>query len=140
MVADAKEVSKVIRGTTIFTAIVGVVLSPIPLADELVFLPTYGVMTARLARKHGLPMRSVPWKTVMTTAVAGLAARGAVDLTVAYIPGVASVANCVSAIALTQFLGRYVDGVCNDPASARTFSVKEILGTLRKNRDAKPKE
>jgi len=46
-----------------------------------------------------------------------------VNLTVAYIPGVAAVANAVSAVALTQFLGRYIDGACSEPASTRALIV-----------------
>ncbi len=129
--ADAN-ISRLIRRTTALAGALGVVLSPIPLADELVLLPMYGVMTARVAAQRGLSLRRVPWRPVLTTAVAGLVARGLVNVTVAYIPGVAAAANAVSAVALTQFFGRYVDGACQDPEGARAFSAKEILSTLRR--------
>src|SRR5580658_1697252 len=129
-----QKVKRTIRNTSIFSAALGVVLSPIPLVDELLLLPTYGVMTTRIAKHRGLTRAAIPWKPVMATAVAGLAARAAVNVTVSYIPGVAAVANAVSAVALTQFFGRYVDAACCDPTSARAFSMKEILATLRKDR------
>jgi uncharacterized protein (DUF697 family) len=130
--APDANVDRVIRRASILSAALGVVLSPIPLADELLLLPVYGVMTTRIARQRGLATRAIPWRPVMATAAAGLAARAAVNVTVSYILGVAAFANAVSAVALTQFFGRYVDGACKDPASARAFSVKEILASLRK--------
>ena len=133
--APNANVERLIRRTSIVTAVFGVVLSPIPLADELLLLPIYGVMTARIAKDHRLSSRLIPWRPVLATAVAGLAARAAVNVTVSYIPGVAAFANAVSAVALTQFFGRYVDDACANPAGARAFSVKEILGSLRKTRD-----
>ncbi len=127
-------VNRVIRRTSVLSAALGVILSPIPLADELLLLPIYGVMAARIGRLHGLSSGQVPWKPVISTAVAGLGARAAVNLTVAYIPGVAAVANAVSAVALTQFFGRYLDGACSEPASARALSLQEILASLRRSR------
>jgi uncharacterized protein (DUF697 family) len=112
------------------------VLSPIPLADELLLLPIYGVLTSRIAKKHELPAGKLPWKPICATAFAGLAARAAINITVSYIPGVAAAANAVSAVALTQFFGRYVDDACAKPGSTRTLSVAEILETLRPKKKA----
>jgi uncharacterized protein (DUF697 family) len=124
-------VERLIRRTSLLTAALGVVLSPIPLADELLLLPIYGVLTSRIAKKHALPIAQLPWKPICATAFAGLAARAAVNITVSYIPGVAAAANAASAVALTQFFGRYVDETCAKPAGARPLSVAEILNTLR---------
>jgi uncharacterized protein (DUF697 family) len=132
-------VDRVVRRTSVLTAALGVILSPIPLADELLLLPIYGVMVARIGKAHGLSSGQIPWKPVVATAVAGLAARAAVNVTVSYIPGVAAVANAVSAVALTRFFGRYVDGACREPASARALSIQDILAalrTLRRSRDS----
>jgi uncharacterized protein (DUF697 family) len=127
------EVDRVIRRTSIATAAIGVVLSPIPLADELILLPLYAAMTTRIAKRNGLPLRRVPWRPVLSTAVAGLVARAAVDVTVSYIPVISAVANAVSAATLTHFVGRYVDGACKDPEGTKGLSVKEILETLRRS-------
>src|SRR5215472_6997913 len=125
-------VQRVVRRTSILTAGLGVILSPLPLADELLLLPIYALMTRRIGKEHGLPAAQIPWKPVTATAIAGLAARAAVNITVSYIPGVAAVANAISAAALTQYFGRYVDGVCERPEEARAVSVQEILSLLRK--------
>lgn len=129
-------VERVIRRTGLVTAALGVVLSPIPLADELLLLPIYAVMTARIGKHHALPLKAVPWRPICATAVAGLTARAAVNVTVSYIPGVAAVANATTALALTRFFGRYVDDACANPASAKRLSVQDILSTLRRRGSA----
>ena len=48
------KVRGVIRGTRLVSLGLGVVLSPIPFADELVLLPVYGAMTAAIARAQEL--------------------------------------------------------------------------------------
>lgn len=131
------EVKKTIRRTSIATSIIAVVLSPIPLADELLFLPIYAFMTSRIAKAHGLARGMIPWKPVLSTAIAALTARATVNITVSYIPGVAAVANAASAVVLTELFGRYVDASCADPAAARAMTVKQILLVLREKITAK---
>ena len=125
------EVRSVIRTTSFVGFGLGVVLSPIPLADELLLLPVYAVMTQRIASKHGLGVRQIAWRPIFATTVAGLTARAAINLTVAYIPGVAAVANALSAAALTQVMGRYVDEVCRSPEAARAMTPAAILEALK---------
>jgi uncharacterized protein (DUF697 family) len=107
-----KGVARAIRSASIAAAALGVVLSPIPLADELVLLPVYGMLTASIARSRGVGLHAVPWRPIALTALAGLGARAALNLTVSYIPFVAAAANAASGVALTRFLGHYVDAAC----------------------------
>jgi uncharacterized protein (DUF697 family) len=124
-------VARVVRRTSFVAGALAVVLSPIPLADELALLPVYGVMASRIGKIHGLRARDLPWRPIATTTIAALAARAAINVTVSYIPGVAAVANAVSALTLTQLLGRYVDDACADPASAQALSIKEIGARMK---------
>lgn len=124
-------VKKTVRNTCIFSASVAVVLSPIPLADEIVLMPTYGVLAARIAKHHEISARSLPWKDMMKTTAAALAARAALNLSVAYIPGVAAVANATSAVVLTTFLGNYMDAICTDPTAPRALSLQEIAAAFK---------
>ena len=119
--AIQSQVKSVVLQTTLASAALGVVLSPIPLADELLLVPIYGVMTARIARAHGLGLTEVPWKPIFTAVTAGLVSRAAANAVFAFIPGVAAVANALSAAALTRTLGGYADTKCREglaPASA----------------------
>src|SRR5580704_11141403 len=112
--ATAAEVKSVVFRTSVFSAALGAVLSPIPFADELVLVPVYGVMVARIGRARGLGLSGLPWKPLVTAITAGLAARAAFNVTVAFIPGVAAVSNAITAAVLTHTLGKYADSVCRD--------------------------
>jgi uncharacterized protein (DUF697 family) len=130
MVDTAGGVSRTIHRTSILAGAFGAVLSPIPLIDEVVLMPVYTMMTARIAKARGVALRAVPWKAITKTTIGGLAARGVVNLSVAFIPGVAAVANAVTAAALTEIIGRYVDRVCED-SEAQPLAVKDITTMLR---------
>jgi uncharacterized protein (DUF697 family) len=112
-----KQVQSVIWKTTFASAALGVVLSPIPLADELLLVPIYGVMTARIGKARGVALHKVPWKPLGTAILAGLAARAAANVGFAFIPGVAAVANAISAAALTKLLGEYADTTFREGAA-----------------------
>ena len=126
------EVTKAVHRTAVGSAVVGAVLSPIPLIDELVLFPVYGWLTSRIGRTYGLTFRDVPWRPVLRTAFNGLLARAGLNLAVSYIPGVAAVANAASAALLTELFGRYADGACASPAEARAVGVRELADLLRK--------
>ncbi len=108
------KVKSVIMQTTLASAALGVILSPIPLADELLLVPIYGVMTARIGKLRGVGLTKVPWRPLGTAIVAGLGARAAANVGFAFIPGVAAVANAISAAALTKLLGEYADAACRE--------------------------
>ena len=131
------DIARIIRRTTYATVVLGVVLSPIPLADEILLLPAYGLLTLRIANAHRLSAANIPWRPIARTALAGLGARAAVNITVSYIPFVAAAANAASAAALTQIFGRYVDEACRDPKSARPVTARELLQALRAMRPTK---
>ncbi len=112
-------------------AVIAAALSPVPLADEIALLPVFGGLAARVARARGLPVRSVPWRAVAVTTASGLAARATLNLAVAFIPGVAAVANAASAVALMEYFGHWVDGACEQPANAKGVGVKTMFDSLR---------
>jgi uncharacterized protein (DUF697 family) len=134
------DVTRTIRNTSIFTAGIAVVLSPIPLADEIVFFPTFGLMARNIAKHHSIAARSLPWKSIMTTVGGALAARATVNLAVAAIPGVSAAANATSAIFLTTLLGNYVDAICTNPVAPRALSMREILEQMKARVTAKSQQ
>jgi len=124
-------VKSIVKRNTVASAVIGAVLSPIPLIDEVVLIPFYLLMAKKIAGKHELGRGQVPWKPIARTTFNGLVARAAVNVTVSYIPGVAAAANAASAAALTALLGNYVDDACRDPAAAQPIGVKAIVGVLK---------
>lgn len=132
-------VARLVRNTGMVNAAIGAVLSPIPLADELVLFPIFGWMTKRIAQLHDLSDERIPWQPIRATRLAALVARAGLNVTVAYIPGVAAFANAVSAFAVTEIVGRYVDKLCTDPEAAKAMRVQEILDVLREKLKRKAK-
>jgi uncharacterized protein (DUF697 family) len=124
-------VKSIVKRNTVASAVIGAVLSPIPLIDEVVLIPFYLLMAKKIAGKHELGRGQVPWKPIARTTFNGLFARAAVNVTVSYIPGVAAAANAASAAALTALLGNYVDDACKDPAAAQPIGVKAIVAVLK---------
>ena len=124
-------VQKLVTRTSVVAGALAVVLSPVPLADELVFLPVFGVMASRIGKQHGLALKDLPGRPHAAPPMAALAARATVNIAVSYIPGVAAVANAVSAVTVTRVLGGYVDDACADPAAARPLSVREATERLK---------
>lgn len=127
------EVSRAIHKTSAFAAAVAAALSPIPLADELVLLPAFGVLAKRIGNARGIEPSTLPWRAIGLTAFNGLAARAGLNLAVSFVPGVAAVANATSAVILTEFFGRYVDGACDAPRDAKAIGVRAIVSKLRES-------
>jgi len=122
-----------VRVTEVGAAVVAAALSPIPLADEVILLPTLVGLAALLGRERGLTMAALPWRAFGKVALAGLAARAALNLAVSYVPGVAAVANAASALALTRAYARWADAACSDPKHARPPTFHELIADLRRN-------
>jgi uncharacterized protein (DUF697 family) len=125
------DVKKLIHRTSAVAAGISVVLSPIPLLDEVVLLPAYGIFTARIASRHGLGMAQIPWRPIWKSAFAGLLARGVVNIGVAFVPGVSAVAGAATAAALTEIFGHYVDEACREPATAMPLTIRGVIATLK---------
>jgi Cu2+-exporting ATPase len=122
----------IVNTTAAFAAGLGAVLSPIPLADEIALMPIYAAMAVRIGKAHGIEPGNLPWKPILTTAGTGLAARAAINLSVSFVPGVAAVANAVSAAALTEIVGRYTEAACEKPHEMpEAMGAKDIAHRLK---------
>jgi uncharacterized protein (DUF697 family) len=116
--------------TAALAGALGALLSPIPLADELVLVPVYAFMASRIGRVHRLTLRKIPWRPLARTTVTALGVRAGLNLAFALLPGVAAVANATSAVTLTMLLGKWFDEACSDPANAEAISPAAILASL----------
>lgn len=125
-------VRSLIHKTSVLAAGLGVVLSPIPLLDELALFPVYNVLSSRIAKHHALTWGQIPWRPILKSTTAGLVARAGVNITVALVPGVSAVGSAATAAALTEILGEYIDNACRDPAAAKTLKVREVFDMLKR--------
>jgi uncharacterized protein (DUF697 family) len=124
-------IQRIVDQSSAVAAGLGVVLSPIPFADEALLLPVLGTMAIRIGRAHGLGWRELPWKAIGRTVVSGLVARATVNLGVSYIPFVAAVANAASAATLTGAFGAYADRACDHPGEAHSETLEELKVDVR---------
>jgi uncharacterized protein (DUF697 family) len=125
------DVSALIHRTSVVSASLGVLLSPIPFLDELALFPVYGVMSSRIARHHAIAFRAMPWSPILKSTAVGLVARAVVGLAFFYLPGVSAVGSAATAALLTEILGQYVDEVCARPEAAATLTVREVMSLLK---------
>lgn len=125
------EIEAVVKRSCAMGAAIAVVASPVPLADELALLPLYGWMAVRIGREHGLEARALPWRAMSATVAKGLLARGLMNLSVSFLPGVAAVANAASVTAFTWWLGGYMDRACGAPGEATVPPVREMFALLK---------
>jgi uncharacterized protein (DUF697 family) len=121
----------IVTRTSVAAAVIGAILSPIPLADELVLVPVYAVMAARIGRVHRLALTKMPWRAMGRTTLTGLGVRAGLNLAFAFVPGVAAVANATSAATLTVLLGKWFDDACRDPKAAKAVSPAMMLEALK---------
>jgi uncharacterized protein (DUF697 family) len=99
----------IVRAAEIGAAAVAALLSPVPLADELVMGPALLGIAAVIGHEHGLTLVDLPWGTLAVAAMAGLTARAGLNLATSALPGVAAVANAVTAFALMRVYAEWAD-------------------------------
>ncbi|HEX8790028.1 MAG TPA: hypothetical protein VF765_03695 [Polyangiaceae bacterium] len=102
----------IVRASGLGAAVIAAVLSPIPLADELVIGPGLLGVAAIVGLDRGLKLPELPWRVLVATAAAGLGARAALNLAVTSLPGVAAVVNAATAFALTRAYAEWADRAC----------------------------
>ncbi len=118
MIQHPRSCRRSIGAASAVSAGIAAVLSPIPLADEVILAPLYALLALALARIHHVSIVDVPWDALAHATLKGLVARAAANVSVALVPGVAAVANALTAAALTGALGRYFDALISAPQEA----------------------
>ena len=69
------EVRTFIHRTSVVSAGLGVLMSPIPFLDEVALIPVLGVLCTGIARHHALKWNEVPWRPMVRGTAYGLVAR-----------------------------------------------------------------
>jgi uncharacterized protein (DUF697 family) len=131
-----EKIQKLIHRTSVLSGGLGVLLSPIPLLDELALFPVFTVLSARIAKNHQLSFTKMPWKPILKSTAVGLLARAAVNVAFVAVPGVAAVTSAATAAALTEILGQHVDDLCVAPGQPLT--VKQVIELIKKTASLKP--
>ena len=113
-------------------AVASFLAQPIPAADELVVIPIHYLLAGKLVRKHRVPLTKVPWRALNTSSSGGGAAgRLVVNFTFGLVPVAGAFSNAFTAIALTEWLARYLDTALAAPdAPPPEVSLREMRAAM----------
>jgi uncharacterized protein (DUF697 family) len=112
------------------TAVTAFITGPIPLLDEVVVIPMHYYFVLRMAKARGVSPLQLPWRNIQRVIWYGAGARFVGNVTLGLIPLTGSLVNSVTAIALTEYLGRYMDDILTrpmEPAPEITFAALRDL-------------
>jgi uncharacterized protein (DUF697 family) len=121
------------RITTFYSgasAVAAFVAQPIPALDELIVVPIHYRLCTKLAKAHGIPKRDLPWKEIRRIIWYGAAARLVANFSLGFVPLVGMFANAVTAIALTEFLGQYVEQTLANPDAPPAHVTMDTMKSL----------
>jgi uncharacterized protein (DUF697 family) len=118
-------------------AVISFITQPIPGADELIVVPIHYGFSVSLTRRRGAPLRRAPWLQVSKIIWGGATVRLFANFTLGLVPVAGLFSNAITAIALTEFLGRYLDAALSSEAPPPAVSLKTIRDALRNPRRAR---
>ena len=96
-------------------AVVAFVTQPIPGGDELIVVPVHYWLVARMAKGRGARLRDMPWRSIQKIIWYGAGARLVANFSLGLVPVVGAFSNSITAIALTEFLARWLDVYIANP-------------------------
>jgi uncharacterized protein (DUF697 family) len=124
-------------------AVIAFITQPIPAGDELIVIPIHYTLCVKLARKRGFSVLKLPWRSIQRVIWYGAAARLVVNFSLGLVPFIGAFSNAITAIALTEYLGRYLDEAITNPDKPPPEITLEGMKTLftdaiRKARSSTP--
>ncbi|KYG06491.1 hypothetical protein BE21_34530 [Sorangium cellulosum] len=122
---------------SVITAVTSFVTQPIPGADELIVVPIHYYFSASLTWARGAPLLRAPWFQVSKIIWGGAAVRLFANFTLGLVPVAGLFSNAITAVALTELLGRYLDGALSSPAAAPPISLRAIRDVVAGSRRAR---
>ena len=122
------------------SAVAAFVTQPIPAMDELIVVPIHYALCVKVARTRGVSILKLPWRPIKKIIWYGAAARLVANFSLGLVPVVGMFSNAITAIALTEYLGRYLDDVIEHPDRAppevSMESLKELFTNALKKKKA----
>ena len=119
------------------TAVAAMATRIVPTLDELIVVPMHYRLVRRVATERGVPTKSLPWTQLRRIIWYGAAARLVGNISIGIVPVVGMFTNAITAVALTEYLGRYLDEVIANPtheAPEVTYeSLKDLFASAMKD-------
>jgi uncharacterized protein (DUF697 family) len=134
MEARTRKITNRLSGVS---AVAAFVTQPVPALDELIVVPIHYWLCVRIARARGVSILKLPWVNLKKIIWYGAAARLVANFSLGLVPVVGMFSNAITAIALTEYLGRYLDDVIQNPDRPPPEITMEALKELFKDAIAK---
>jgi uncharacterized protein (DUF697 family) len=112
MERKSRRITNVYSGVAAVTAFV---TQPIPGGDEIIVVPVQYALCVRLARARGVSVFKLPWRSIQRIIWYGAAARLVANFSLIAVPVLGAFGNSITAIALTEFLARWLDEFLDHP-------------------------
>jgi uncharacterized protein (DUF697 family) len=130
MEARTRKITNRLSGVS---AVAAFVSQPVPALDELIVVPIHYWLCVRIARARGVSILKLPWPQLKKIIWYGAAARLVANFSLGLVPVVGMFSNAITAIALTEYLGRYLDDVIANPDREPPEITMDALKELFKN-------
>jgi uncharacterized protein (DUF697 family) len=121
-------------------AVLSFLTQPIPGADELLVVGIHYYLVVRLARARGAPVLDLPWRSLQRIVWYGAGARLVGNFSLGLVPVLGMFSNAVTAIALTEYLARWLDEYLQHPDQPPPEVTLDALKQLFMNALKKKKE
>lgn len=118
---------------SMISAVTSFITQPIPGADELIVIPIHYCFSVSLTRARGVSLLKVPWAPVSKIIWGGAALRLVGNFTLGLVPVVGLFSNAITAVALTEFLARYLDDALTSPTRPAPVSFKAIKDIIQRS-------
>jgi uncharacterized protein (DUF697 family) len=130
MEARTRRITNIYSGVSAVTAFI---TQPVPALDELIVIPIHYSLVVKIARARGVSILKLPWLPIKKIIWYGAAARLVGNFSLGLVPFVGMFSNAITAIALTEFLGRWLDEAIAHPEAPPPDITMEALKELFTN-------
>jgi uncharacterized protein (DUF697 family) len=96
-------------------AVLSFLTQPVPGADELLVVGIHYYLVVRLARSRGASVMDLPWRSLQRIVWYGAGARLVGNFSLGLVPFLGMFSNAATAIALTEYLARWLDEYLEHP-------------------------
>jgi uncharacterized protein (DUF697 family) len=125
-------------------AVVSFLTQPIPAADELLVVGIHYYLVVRLAHARGASIFELPWRSLQRIVWYGAGARLVGNFSLGLVPIVGMFSNAVTAVALTEYLARWLDEYLlhpdQPPPDVTMEGLKQLFANAWKKRKAEASE
>lgn len=96
-------------------AVASFVTQPVPALDELIVVPMHYWLALRLAYARKTSPLALPWRPLQKIIWYGAGVRLVTNLSIGLVPVAGLFSNAITAIALTEYLARWLDHTITHP-------------------------